>query len=102
MKSKSGKFVVFHRCDCPFAKPGVAIPRDFMAEDNPWFFMPADGNPTAIGSMRGYPMIYSPGFASEGEALAAAEAWEIKKPDIDKEQETANKSFWVRFDMNSK
>lgn len=85
MKTKSGQHITFHRDACPFAKPGAKIPPDYTEfVDKPWFFTRADGNPTALGRLRGYPMIYSPAFATEEEALAAAEAWEVKKPRLDR------------------
>lgn len=74
--------VVFHRAHCQFARTGSKIPKDFLDGDNvhgPWFFMPTKGCGTALGQMRGYPMIYSPGFASSEEALKAAEDWEVRK-----------------------
>lgn len=84
MKTASGQYITFHRDACPFAKPGAKIPPDYTEfADKPWFFTREDGNPTALGSLRGYPMIYSPAFATEEEALAAAEAWELEKPHLD-------------------
>lgn len=105
-KTKTGALVVFHVNSCPFARVGSPISGDYIREgcaENPWFFIPADGNPTALGNMRGYPMIYSPGYKTEAEALEAAEAWELRKPEADAANAAAQRqlaSFIGTIDMN--
>jgi hypothetical protein len=61
MKTKSEKFVVYHKDNAG---------RPDMHEGGPWFFEPAkydDGE------------VYSDGYATAAEALAAAERWEVDR-----------------------
>lgn len=79
--TKNGGYVTF---EITSFLPGRPVPKEFCqeAEQNGfWFFMPSDhteenGWKSNIGSRRNFPMIYSPGFSTEEEALQAAEDWE--------------------------
>ena len=76
--TKSGKYTIFHRDACPFAQEGVQIPMAFMdpAFSGPWFYMPSSGWKLPADRLKGYPSIYSQGFATPEDALTEAEEWE--------------------------
>lgn len=88
MKTKSGKHTIF---DITGFLPGKPIPPDyFHICDGPWYFRPSDWEAptwgTNIGELQGFPMCYSPGFATEEEALKAAEAWETERRTGEKQE----------------
>lgn len=81
MKTKSGKYLVFHRDRCPFAKEGAPVPKPFAESKGPFFFMLTEGEGMVadpIVKLTGYPYQYSFGYNSEDEALHAAEEWDQK------------------------
>jgi hypothetical protein len=92
METKSKHHVTFHRSHCPFARADATIPADYTVAEfanKPYFFVSKDGNPTAVGNLRGYPMIYSLGYETEQAALDAAEEWEAMLPEVDRACERA-------------
>ena len=84
MKTKNGLFLIF---DITEYLPGRPIPPDYLKaaeEGGPFFFMPSNWTEendwqTFSGRFRRFPMLYSPGYQTAEEALAAAEGWESTK-----------------------
>lgn len=88
-KTLSGKYTIF---DITEFLPGRRIPGHYFPPngicDGPWYFRPSEWKEpewdgSTISYMLKFPMCYSPGFATAEEALAAAEQWEIDKPQQD-------------------
>jgi hypothetical protein len=100
VRTKSGNHLVV---DVTEFLPGHPIPVEFSQEaelHGCWFFMPpewadpAEGFGSAIGNLRGYPLIYSPGFPTCEEALEAAEGWEIKLREEQPFRPSLREDFW--------
>lgn len=87
-RTKSGKHIAFHQDNCPYAKAGKEVPQEFLDEGGPYFYMLTEGNTTAVGRLRKYPLIYSPGFKTMAEAVQAAEEWEDRAVNFDYEEAT--------------
>lgn len=82
MRTPLGGYIVFDYRHCPLAKEGAEIPREYHKESGegkrPFFFCPVEGCGTVLGQLRGFPLAYSPGFATEIEARTAAIEWETR------------------------
>jgi hypothetical protein len=80
--TKSTAFVIVDITDPQFC-PGKRIPSGFDLQ-GPWLFFPwhwiekDHDYGSFVGLLTGHPMLYSPGFETEEEALQKAEEWEIK------------------------
>ena len=97
MNTKSGRHTIF---DITEFLPGRPIPKDFLdaSTDGPFFFQPSwwseenDWGGLNAAFFRKFPFCYSPGFATPEDALAAAEDWEIRQPELRKGEEA-----WLKF-----
>jgi len=82
VRTPLGGYIVFDYRHCPLAKEGAEIPREYHKESGegkrPFFFCPVEGCGTVLGQLRGFPLAYSPGFATEIEARTAAIEWETR------------------------
>jgi hypothetical protein len=86
LTTKSGKYIIADVTD-PSFYPGKKIPASYEDPtfEGPWFFwktdwLDGDFGGIATAQLLGYPMLYSPGFATSEKALAAAETWEADEP----------------------
>lgn len=82
MRTPLGGYIIFDYRHCPLAKEGAEIPQEYHKESEngkrPFFFCPVEGCGTTVGAMRGFPLAYSPGFATDIEARTAAIEWETR------------------------
>lgn len=86
LTTKSGKFIIADITDPSFF-PGKSPPAMYQdpTHEGSWFFWPCeflagDFGGIAVARLSGYPMCYSPGFATSEAALEAAEKWEVETP----------------------
>jgi len=98
VKTPGGGYIIFDYRHCPLAKEGAAIPQEYQKESEngkrPFFFCPVEGCGTTLGKLRGFPLAYSPGFATEIEARTAAIEWETKgKEASDRQNRSALKEM---------
>lgn len=96
--TKSGRYVVFDITD-PAFHPGQPIPPGFDTSKGNWFFHPCDwdaptygGSPLAL--LRKYPCPYSPGYASEDEALEEAELWDADSEARSEREQRLHDRLW--------
>jgi hypothetical protein len=82
VRTPLGGYIIFDYRHCPLAREGAEIPREYHKESGegkrPFFFCPVEGCGTVLGQLRGFPLAYSPGFATEIEARTAAIEWETR------------------------
>ena len=92
LKTKSGKHIIADITD-PSFYPGKKIHSSYQDPEfngGTWFFWAEYYLSETFGGIvhakiRGYPMIYSPGFLTAEKALEAAEEWEATKEERSKQ-----------------